>query len=291
LRRGVSEWNAWRETNREVQPDLSGAILTNGTFTRADFSGSDLSGAILSRASLVEANLSGANLTQADLSGADMTAANLDRATLGWTILVDIDLSQVKGIESIHHRGPSVLSFDTLYRSWGTLPIAFLRGVGTPESLMQYVGSLDIRPIDFHTCFISYSSKDQRFVQRLYADMQSNGIRCWFAPENLAFGAKTRVSIDEAIRLHDKLLLVLSRHSVRSDWVEKEVETAMERERKEKRLVLVPVRLDNAVMQEPSGWAADIRRARHIGDFRGWRNEDAYARALARLIRELTIGR
>ena len=69
---------------------------------------------------------------------------------------------------------------------------------------------------------------------------------------------------------YDKLLLVLSKNSISSDWVEKEVETAMERERSQKQVVLLPIRLDDTVMEIKSGWPADIRRARNIGDFRQW---------------------
>jgi hypothetical protein len=43
--------------------------------------------------------------------------------------------------------------------------------------------------------------------------------------------------------------LVLSKDSIASPWVEKEVETAFERERREKRLGLFPIRLDDAVMK------------------------------------------
>jgi hypothetical protein len=50
--------------------------------------------------------------------------------------------------------------------------------------------------------------------------------------------------------------------------VEKEVETAFEKERKQGRTVLFPIRLDNAVMEAEEAWAADIRRTRHIGDLR-----------------------
>jgi len=33
--------------------------------------------------------------------------------------------------------------------------------------------------------FISYSSKDQAFAERLHADLQNKGVRCWFAPHDL----------------------------------------------------------------------------------------------------------
>jgi TIR domain-containing protein len=123
----------------------------------------------------------------------------------------------------------------------------------------------------------------------LYADLQSKGVRCWYAPEDLKTGDRFRVTIDESIRTHDKLLLILSKDSVESQWVEKEVETAMEREREQGRdsRVLFPITLDDAIYNEKSGWAADIKRTRQIGNFRGWKDHDEYRKAFDRLLRDL----
>ena len=141
--------------------------------------------------------------------------------------------------------------------------------------------------MDFCSCFISYSSKDDEFAQRLHADLQAKGVRCWFALEDLKIGDKFRITIDETIRVYDKLLLVLSHHSVQSDWVEKEVETAMEKEREQSRTMLFPIRLDAAVMEIKTGWPADIHRTRHIGDFTNWKDHDAYQKSVERLLRDL----
>jgi hypothetical protein len=92
---------------------------------------------------------------------------------------------------------------------------------------------------------------------------------------------------DEAIRRYDKFLLVLSEHAVESAWVGFEVEAAMERERREKRTVLYPIRLDDCVMDTGQAWAADLRRTRHIGDFRCWKEHDAYQGRLRRLLQDL----
>ena len=141
--------------------------------------------------------------------------------------------------------------------------------------------------MEFYSCFISYSTNDQDFADRLYADLQVKGVRCWFAPEDLKIGDRFRQRIDDAIRLHDKLLLILSAHSVRSDWVRDEVESCLERERREKRLVLFPVRLDDEVMDATEAWASSVRRQRHIGDFRDWKSNDTYQNGLKRLLRDL----
>ena len=114
----------------------------------------------------------------------------------------------------------------------------FLREAGVPDTWITYARALVNNPIDYYSCFISYSSKDQAFAERLRADLQSKGVRCWFAPEDLKIGARIRPSIDESIRLHDKLLLILSQYSVVSQWIEQDVERALARERKEDKLIL-----------------------------------------------------
>jgi hypothetical protein len=277
LKQDVESWNSWRVKHSD-RPDLSNA---------------DLRGANLSRANLIGADLRGANLSRADLSGANLREANLHGANLSgmiaaWTLFADIDFSVTKGLETIKHAGPSTIGIDTIYKSGGNIPEAFMRGAGVPDNFIAYVGSLVGKPIEFYSCFISYSTKDQEFADRLYADLQAAGVRCWFAPEDLKIGDKFRDRIDESIRLHDKLLIVLSEHSVQSSWVATEVEAAFEREHREQgRLVLFPIRLDDAVMDTSQAWAADIRRRRHIGNFEGWENHGSYKKAFERLIRDL----
>ena len=108
-----------------------------------------------------------------------------------------------------------------------------------------------------------------------------------FAPEDLKIGDRFQERIEESIRVHDKLLLVLSENSVLSPWVEREVQAAFEREHRSKKLVLFPIRVDEAVMEASKAWAADIRRTRHIGEFGNWRDHNSYKKALERLLRDL----
>lgn len=106
------------------------------------------------------------------------------------------------------------------------------------------------------------------------------------APHDLEIGAPIVRGIDEAIRLYDKLLIILSEASVNSRWVEFEVSTALQREVEQGRTMLFPIRLDDAVLHTPSGWAAQLR-TRHIGDVHAWKDHDHYQAAFARLLRDL----
>jgi TIR domain len=161
--------------------------------------------------------------------------------------------------------------------------------VGLPDTVIDYLPSLLGQAIQHYSCFISYSSRDDEFARRLHADLQDKGVRCWLAPEDMKIGAKIRDTIDNAIRLRDKVLLVLSDASLVSDWVEDEVDKAFEEERQRGGVVLFPVRVDDAVMETKEAWAAKLRANRHIGDFRAWKDHDAYQTALKRVLRDLQI--
>ena len=297
LSKGVKAWNAWREKHRDVAIDLSstflsGVNLSGANLSGANLSGADLVGVDLSGVKLVGANLSGAAFYGAKLLNTDLNGADFTDARLGNTTFTRNDLSQVNGLNTVRHVSPSTISIDTIYQSHGNIPEVFLRGCGVPESFIVQMRALvaSTEAIQFYSCFISYSSKDQDFANRLHADLQSRGVRCWFAPEDMKIGDRFRIKIDESIRVYDKLLLVLSENSVSSQWVEKEVETAMEREREQGKTMLFPVQLDEAASGIKAGWPADVRRSRHIGDFRMWKDHDSYRRAFDRLLRDLKAG-
>ncbi|MGB8646281.1 MAG: toll/interleukin-1 receptor domain-containing protein [Anaerolineae bacterium] len=271
--------------------DLSGANLSGADLSQANLSEANLFAAHLYWADLYEANLRGANLRGANLLGADLYetvlgGANLDEAELRHTRFTNVDLSQVKGLDTVKHEGPSTIGIDTLYKSGGNIPEVFLRGCGVPETMITFARSLVGKAIEFYSAFISYSSKDQEFAERLHADLQAKGVRVWFAPEDLKIGSPFLKEIDDAVRLYDKFMIVLSEHALASNWVEHEVATALHRELLEKRQVLFPIRLDDAVLHSPGGWAATISQ-HHIGDFTHWKNHDQYQKAFARLLRDL----
>jgi hypothetical protein len=291
LKKGVEAWSAWRDENPHIRPDLSGADLRGANLGATFMREANLSDANLSAANLSEAKLFAANLRWATLRGADLTGADLSKAHLRHTVLGSTTLTEVKGLNLCRHEGPSVIDFPTLSTlgSSDLLPTAFLRGVGLPDNVIDYLPSLLNTAIQFYSCFISYSSKDEAFAKRLHADLQNNGVRCWFAPHDMRIGDKIIDPIDEAIRLRDKVLLILSEGAIASDWVEGEVTRALEEERARKQIVLFPVRIDDAVMQTSEAWARLLRGQRNIGDFARWKEHDQYQGSFERLMRDLRV--
>jgi uncharacterized protein YjbI with pentapeptide repeats len=280
--------------------NLTEATLFNTYLSAAELNQANLRKANLMRAQLNQANLSGANLTEADLGGANLSLANLTGADLNQASMVitsfgDVDLSTVKGLETVIHKGPSYIDIHTIYRSKGNIPEAFLRGAGVPDTFITYVASLTGQAIQYYSCFISYSSNDEDFAKRLHADLQQNSVRCWFAPEDMKGGGKLYPQIDQAIRVHDKLLLVLSERSLESEWVKTEIRRARQAEIKEKQRKLFPIRLVN--MDTLKAWecfdadtgkdlAVEIREY-FIPDFTHWSYHEAYQPAFNRLLRDL----
>ena len=204
-------------------------------------------------------------------------------------------MSSARGLESLEHSAPSTIGIDTIYKSQGKIPQIFLRGAGVPENFIEYMASLVGTGIEFYSLFISYSTKDQEFANRLHADLQAKGVRCWFAPHDMRSGKKVHEQIDEAIRMHDKLLLILSPASMNSEWVKTEISKARKREVRDGKRVLFPIRLcpfetlrDWECFDSDAGKhsAREIREY-FIPDFSNWKDHDAYMLAFNRLLKDL----
>jgi TIR domain/Pentapeptide repeats (8 copies) len=305
-----------------IGANLSGAILTGANLIGANLSGADLSTALLGqtnffRANLGDANLSDAKLTRANLSDASLNRANLRGAYFGEAnlrnadlreadlsevrmygiVFANVDLSVTRGLETIIHTGPSTIGIDTLFKSNGKIPKVFLREAGVPEDFITEIPSLiaGIQPIQFHSCFISYSHQDEQFSRRLHSRMRAEKLRVWYAPEDMKGGRKLHEEIFSAIQIHDKLLLVLSESSMKSEWVMTEIRRARKVEREESRRKLFPIRLVD--FETIKNWecfdgysgkdlAVELREY-YIPNFSNWKDHDAFEAEFSKLLRDL----
>lgn len=335
LMRGVVHWNKWRQRNPEVIPSLDGADLRGADLRNAmlfdtnirwaDLTGANLQGAVLyqaemyqsclRRCELSDADLRGAKLHDADLSEAVLRGANLYRcdfintqldgtsfanAYCGTTAFSNVDLSGVTGLDSVRHMGPSNVDLLTISRSRRSLPIRFLSAAGTPDSVLAAIRHLaaTVDPALYHSCFISYSHKDEAFATTLCERLRAAGVSAWYAPENVTPGLKLHDQIYRAIRTHDRLLVVLSAHSMRSEWVLTELRGARKREQCENRPILFPIAL--APMDTIRQWecfdadtgkdiAVELREY-FIPDFSRWQESVEFDRQFGKLLKGLRIG-
>ncbi len=130
----------------------------------------------------------------------------------------------------------------------------------------------------------SVSTKDEESAQRLYADLQARNVRCWKFDENAKWGEPVWGEIDTAIRHYDKLVVICSQHSLETPPVIREIERALQKEDREHKNVLFPVRIDDYLLKK---WdhprKADVV-SKVIGDFREVNDLAIYAKAFPRFL-------
>lgn len=289
--------------------DLRGANLGKTNLTKAHLSGVSLRRADLSGASLTRTNLTDSNLVEARFIGADLIGTNFSGARAGITVFANSDLSRAIGLESVDHRSPSHISIDTFLLSEGKIPEAFLRGCGLsdweieagklydPDLSNEEINKILKRIHDLRTTqglqisplFISYSHGDSKFVDKVSNSLNKKGIRYWRDIHEMKAGRMEK-QIDRATRQVPTVLLILSQHSIKNDWVEYEVHTARELEKVMERDVLFPVMLDDS-------WKSSRGAKRvmeqimesNIVDFSAWKDEGRFEDMFRKLLDGLEL--
>jgi uncharacterized protein YjbI with pentapeptide repeats len=286
---------------------LTDANFSNSSLTIVEFTSCQLDGVNFKACQFTRADFYGANMRSCDLTGSrarltifdtvDMNNLVMERMSVFSSSFNNINMSDVIGLENVTHLGPSSVGIDTLILSKGRLPKDFLRGCGVPEDTISYLPYLVTasQSIQFYSCFISYSTKDEDFARRLQSRMRDAGLRVWFAPEDMKGGKKIYEQIESAIQIHDRLLVVLSEASLQSEWVLTEVRRALKAEKKEARRKLFPIRVTDfdrikewELIDTDTGkdLAVEIR-SYHIPDFSNWKDLDNFENAFNRLLNDL----
>lgn len=197
----------------------------------------------------------------------------------------------LKAIE-LHLALGSLKGLSTLYSNLAVI----CEGRGEWEKAIDLRGkALEIAseasPIQFYSCFLSYSHADKVFARQLHDRLQDHGIRCWLDEHQLLPGDDIYETVDRGIRLWDKVLLCCSEASLTSWWVEEEIATAFAKEQQLKRergveaLALIPLNLDGYLFTEWNSGKTSIVRSRLAADFTGWETDnEKYEVELKRLV-------
>ncbi len=93
------------------------------------------------------------------------------------------------------------------------------------------------------SAFISYSSEDRGFVEQLARDLRVNGVQTWYDQWEMLPGDSLTQKIASAILENEYFVVVLSPHSINSEWVKRELGVALNREFNERRVRVIPVLL------------------------------------------------
>jgi hypothetical protein len=89
-------------------------------------------------------------------------------------------------------------------------------------------------------------------------------------------GDESRQRVNQQIRIHEKLLIVLSEFSIESAWIQQEVQAALEEEHNRNRSVLFPIRLDDSSLDGEKAWLVNLQKTHQIYDFSAWDTWEAY---------------
>lgn len=125
--------------------------------------------------------------------------------------------------------------------------------------------------------FLSHTSKDKPFVRKLAADLRNNGHTVWIDEAEINIGDSLIGKIREGLDSVDYVAVVLSKASIESEWVKKELEIASNKELKEKRVVVLPLIIENIDMP-------GFLEGKLYGDFS---DEKEYNKTLQLLLRSL----
>lgn len=324
LKQGAKAWNEWRTarlvsindlTDAELsEANLSGAYLSIVNLERANLKGANLRNADLSGANLRQANLNEADLRETQLRGTHLSHAHIrnadfSSASISFVNFGTIDFRNAMGLENVKHLGPSQVTTDTLKISQGKIPEVFLRGCGLSdweiEEVKLYNPDLsndeinktlykmyDLRAtqaLQISPLFISYSHGDRTFVDKLESYLSKKGVRFWRDIHDMKSGRMEK-QIDRAMRLNPTVLLILSEHSLKSDWVEHEVRTARSLEKETGRDVLCPVALDDSWGK--SQWSKRVMEQvmeYNILDFSSWKDDRKFGSTFNKLVDGLEL--
>ena len=175
---------------------------------------------------------------------------------------------------------------------WGWSPVYYNPELTADQILDIQYRVFNLRagsPIQISSLFISYTHGDCAFVDAIEEKLNAGGIRFWRDIHDAPAGPLDSI-VDRAIRLNPTMLLVLSKNSVKSDWVEDEATRARELEKELGRPVLCPVALDDAWKQ--CTWSNKLRtqiEKYNILPFHDWEDPKPFEGMFRRLVQGLAI--
>ncbi len=286
---------------------LAGADLSSANLRYANLQDANLSGANLSYADLSWANLSGANLrnarlhttalTLADLNGADLrgaafTNADLESAILmnalfGLTRFVNCDLSNIIGLDSARHSGPSTLGLDTVARSRGMMPVKFLEQAGVAAPLLAAQDAMRGAARSYPTVLIVASAEDCELAGRLRSGLVAAQIPSWDIAADDELATRSGAILLEHTPYYDRLVLLCTAQSLESSKASTYFAQLAGGRRPEAGQAIVTLAADDIFYRREDHLCNTLREG-PVLDFRGWEDANVYGDALASLVDILT---
>ncbi len=93
--------------------------------------------------------------------------------------------------------------------------------------------------------FISYNHKDSEFVDKLAIELVRHNVKVWKDKWKISVGDSFITKIQDGIEGASYMCIVLSKNSIQSDWVKKELNAALIREVDDKKITILPILIDD----------------------------------------------
>lgn len=88
--------------------------------------------------------------------------------------------------------------------------------------------------------FLSYSSQDKPWVREFAHTLKELGINVWFDEDQIFLGEKFQDKLEKALRDSNALIFILSKNSVKSNWIYFEIGVALADDKK-----IIPIIVDD----------------------------------------------
>lgn len=92
--------------------------------------------------------------------------------------------------------------------------------------------------------FLCHTSSDKPLVRRLAKDLEGQGVNIWLDEHQISVGDSLSGAIESGLDNSDYVLVVLSRSSLKSPWVQKELRAGYSLEIERRKNVILPVLLE-----------------------------------------------
>lgn len=129
--------------------------------------------------------------------------------------------------------------------------------------------------------FLCHSWRDKDFVKNLAKKLRRKDVFVWVDKAELKIGDSLLKKISDAIENVDYVIAVISSTSVKSNWVQKELSLAMDREINGKRVVVLPLVIEDCELP-------NFLKDKVYADFT---NSENYEREFLRLLKVIGVQR
>lgn len=93
--------------------------------------------------------------------------------------------------------------------------------------------------------FLSHSSKDKPFIRQLAADLTNENVLVWLDEQQINVGDSINEKISQGLAESDYFIVAMSDNSVNSEWVKRELNSALITEIESKKVKILPIKLSD----------------------------------------------